>query len=776
VGDAVLKDSIRQLREALEDDANSPRYIETAHRRGYRFIAPISKEMKKDPAIGSHSSSEAPQSTSRAKCPSSPSAAPTNVLGRQLELAQMRSWRERALQGERQIVFVTGEPGIGKTTLVNAALGEMENEDVWISKGQCVEQYGAGEAYLPVLDGLSRLCRSPKAARVRDLLKQFAPTWVSQMPSITSPGDRQPLQASREGMLREMGEAVEAMTAESPLVLVLEDLHWSDYSTLDLISFLARHRESARLMVVGTYRPVEVILSEHKLKGLQQDLQAQGFCRVLNLDYLSQGAVSQFIDKRFRNHRFPQRFARLVYRRSEGNPLFMVNLAEFLIDKDLVVKEGEHWKLKASLNEVESAVPESVKQLIEKEIERLTADERTVLEVASVVGVECSAASIAAALEKDETWVEEHCEELVRRHHFLMPARVIDAPDGSVTSRYRFCHVLYLEVPYHSIPRRRRGLIHRRVGDREESIYRERAAEIAAELAMHFEQGRDFARAVKYLLMAAENAARCSAHHEAAALARRGLSLLGSISRTPDTANQEITLQMILGVSVMATKGFASSEVEELYAASKELYWIQGPSPQLFSGLWLLGHLYFFSGKMEITLEVADQLLQLAEGLNDRALITEAELAVGATLVELGRCLEAVEHLERASSLYDTNRNNQYITFMGHDCKVVTESYAARALWSLGFSDRALERVSLAVTLSERLAHAQSMAVAFHLAAEIHNLRGEYAAAASRSQSLIVLADEYSLELWLACGNVDLGWAQIEQDQLDEGIENVRRA
>src|SRR5262249_9705469 len=158
-----------------------------------------------------------------------------------------------------------------------------------------------------------RLCRSPKAATVRDLLKQFAPTWVSQMPSITSPGDRHPLQASREGMLREMGEAVEAVTAESPLILVLEDLHWSDYSTLDLISFLARHRESARLMVVGTYRPVEVILSEHKLKGLQQELQAQGLCKALNLDYLPQEAVSQFIDRRFPNHRFPQRFASLVY-------------------------------------------------------------------------------------------------------------------------------------------------------------------------------------------------------------------------------------------------------------------------------------------------------------------------------------------------------------------------------------------------------------------------------------------------------------------------------
>jgi predicted ATPase len=201
-----------------------------------------------------------------------------------------------------------------------------------------------------MLDGLSRLCRTPDGRRVVELLQQHAPAWLVEMPSLLPAPEREALQrqgsgATRERMLREMAEAVEAIAARSPLIVVFEDLHWSDYSTRDLISYLARRRDPARLMVIGTYRPVDVILGEHPLKGVKQELQAHGLCHELPLEYLTGQAVAQFLAVKFPGHHFPKRLAHLVHQRSEGNPLFMVNLADYLVDEGIIVESSEGWRL-----------------------------------------------------------------------------------------------------------------------------------------------------------------------------------------------------------------------------------------------------------------------------------------------------------------------------------------------------------------------------------------------------------------------------------------------
>src|SRR4030095_5721495 len=305
VGEAVLKVTIRQIRAALNDDSKSPRFIETAHRRGYLFIPQITPTERTQPKTASYRDNSAALARSV--------YFPLEVVGRDEALSRMKGCLEKTRSGERQILFVTGEAGIGKTALVDTfARGIAFDRNLRICRGQGLEQYGPSEAYMPVLEAIGQLCRQDP--QVIEVLRTHAPMWLLQMPSLVSASDREGLSrgafgGTRERMLREISEALEALTENLILVLILEDLHWSDYSTLDLISYLARQRHSARLMLIGTYRTAELIVSGHPLKEVKRELLAKQQCVELPLEYLGKEDVARYLSVRFPNNRFPSELA-----------------------------------------------------------------------------------------------------------------------------------------------------------------------------------------------------------------------------------------------------------------------------------------------------------------------------------------------------------------------------------------------------------------------------------------------------------------------------------
>jgi predicted ATPase len=387
------------------------------------------------------------------------------IVGREEALGQMRVRLEQAMGGERQLIFVTGEAGIGKTTLVEAFLRRVSRDaGVWIALGQCLEQYGAGgsEAFFPVLEAISRLCQQDGRESLAELLRRRAPAWVQQMPWLAGDADHVTLQRDSMGttgerMLREMTESLEALTTKITLVLALEDLHWSDYSTLDLISHLARRREPARLMIVGTYRPMELTLSDHPLKAVKQELQVKRQCEEAPLKYLSEEDVGKYLEARFAENEFPDELGRLIHKRTIGNPLFMTNVVDYLQTEGLIARNNGRWRLQVELAELALGVPDSIRQMIEKQFERLSQPDQRVLEAASVAGPEFSAAAVAAALEADPLRIEERLEELARRHSFLEPTGVGELPNGMVTARYAFIHALYQNALYERITASRRA-------------------------------------------------------------------------------------------------------------------------------------------------------------------------------------------------------------------------------------------------------------------------------------------------------------------------------
>src|SRR5262245_17174214 len=282
VSDAAVASCIRDLRKALGDSSDRPRYIETVHRRGFRFIGPTTGRT----IVPSAEVSPAPRPSSktRSRVGRSGSLPAPTLVGRESALAQLHGRMARALTGQRQVVFVTGEPGIGKTAFVETFLAQAgEDHALRIGRGQCVEQYGAGEPYLPILEALGRLGRETGGEPLVHVLRQQAPTWLAQLPGLLTDRDLEAVErraqgATRDRMLRELVEALDALTLDAPLVLLLEDLHWSDSATINLLAMLARRRETSRLVVIGTYRPADLAGTANPLSWMKQELRMHGYC------------------------------------------------------------------------------------------------------------------------------------------------------------------------------------------------------------------------------------------------------------------------------------------------------------------------------------------------------------------------------------------------------------------------------------------------------------------------------------------------------------------
>jgi predicted ATPase/DNA-binding winged helix-turn-helix (wHTH) protein len=527
----AVKKRILDVRNALGDRPKNSMFIETVPKRGYRFIAPVSE----------HTASDPPVSAPVSACVSAPVSAKTaqgTLVGRDVALTELHGGLQQATRGERQIVFITGEAGIGKTALADEFRRQAASTALLlrIATGQCVEGYGGKEPYYPMLDALGRLCAGPQAESIVRILAAQAPTWLVQFPALLKREHREMLQreilgTTRERMLREICEALETITAECPLLLVFEDLQWVDHSTVDLVSALARRQVPAKLMVIATCRPLDLEPRDHPLKALTQDLLVRRLCREFALAPLTEAEVGEYLAGRSSGRSLPQGFSALLHRHSEGNPLFMVAALDHMTKRALICLENGSWQLQVPLVQIELAVPDDLRRMIEAQLERLTAEEQRVLELASIVGASFSAAVINSVAAVDAQTFEDLCEDLSRRHQIVRWAGTHHFPDGTISERYEFVHALYRQVLYDRLAPRRTARLHRRIGERLEALHPQPTDEVVPELAHHFEAAADWPRAVEYLQLEADIARRRFAHSQADSLLQRALELVSHLPR-----------------------------------------------------------------------------------------------------------------------------------------------------------------------------------------------------------------------------------------------------
>ncbi|MGE4096409.1 MAG: hypothetical protein AB7G75_36890, partial [Candidatus Binatia bacterium] len=368
--------------------------------------------------------------------------------------------------------------------------------------------------------------------------------------------------------------------------------------------------------------------------------------------------------------------------------------------------------------------------------------------------------------------VEQSCEALARRAQFLQPKGKSNWPDGTIAARYGFIHALYQNVLYYRVTPGRRARLHQRIGQREEGGYRENTVEIATKLAVHFEEGQDYQRALHYLKLAGEKAVRRSANREAIGLFHKGLALLKSMPESAARTQHELLLHIALRVPLIHSRGYAAAEVGHVYGRARELYAQVGETPQLFSVLWGLWLYYVVRAEHAAAYDIGEQLRSLAE--NKKVSFPLAHYAPGVTLFWLGDLIRTQEYLARSLALYDRSQHGSHIFLYSQDPKTMSLSYQAWGLWFSGYPEQARQCSAEAISWAQEVGHPFSLAFAWGFAAEVPCLRREGKETQQRAEAAIALCVEQGFPFWATWGMVMRGWALAEQGKHEEGITAMR--
>jgi len=725
VSESVLKTAISDLRIMLGDNAREPRFIQTVSRRGYRFIA-----------VPTSAPAAAPLAATATGARPTPS-----FIGRADANARLQQAWDQACSGQRAVVWVAGEPGIGKTTLIEHFVSGLGG--IACARGQCVEHYGTGEPYLPVLEALAELCRSDRT--LPELLRSVAPTWLLQLSWLSTADERDALRRELAGvgpdrMLREMGELLDRYTEQRALLLVTEDLHWSDRATIQLIDYVARRRGRARLMWLSSFRLAEVIALDHPLNPLRHELRLQRLCQEVVLDPFSETEVANYIAQRSASLARDEAFVRGLHERTDGVPLFVSSVVT-----EVMERTPDDAAVEARLAAV--AVPENLAAIIDHHIARLGSEARALLSAAAVCGVEFRAETVALALERDVAAVADACEDLVRQQVWLTAPRA--GGDEAAEPPYTFRHALFRQVLYERRAPSARTHLHRKVGA---ALEAERSAGVpvaAAELAMHFDRARQPMTALRYYAEAAQAALLNFGPAACLSLTERASALLQQAPQGDERNALEIAVATLHGVSAFQSLG-VGREARDAFERAYAL--LQGTPAHALRGRLLHGFGYVLSlrGEYAQALVVAQRAEALSSGSDDPALMLAACIVYGEVHQLQGRPQAALAWIERGLAIAEP---------LG---LAATEIFAADP------------QVTLLGMLTIELVHRGRVGQA-----PVHKLEvrlGNAERVAALAEEMQSLVDEFSLAQGQTACRWFRGWAQALNGAPLEGHRLIREA
>ncbi len=785
ISEYVLTTCISEIRQALGEEPRRPRFLETVHRTGYQLLVEVRpcQDAGRQEIRGWFGS--------------------PMVVGRARELQELRLAYDAVRAAQRQVVFLTGEMGIGKTTLseeflrrVRVARGAPEAIppcDDLIARGQCIEQFGVGEPYMPLLEAFGRLAREPEGAVVIEALRERAPAWLVQIPGLIGAEERTELRRtypapSRESMLRQIADAVETIAAQRTLVLLLEDLHLSDSSTLEVVSTLARRRGAARLLVIGTARTTETHTASAPLQGLMSDLVLHRQAVEVSLSPLSTEAIESYLTERFAGLTLPAELAAAIHERTEGNPLFVSQLVDQLLDEDVLRIDSAAKELAFDAADIVRHVPRSLRAMVEHRVDMLTTEEREALEAASVAGVTFPSVCVADALGSGTEAFERICSKVADRIGYVVPLTDTAAARVVASAHYMFRHALYQQVLYERIESARRMRLHRSIGSALVTAAAGRAGDIAAELAFHFDRGAERDRAVEFYDKAAFASVDRGANREAVGYLDRGLAILAQCP--DDTVHRQKRLDLLLtrGPAVLATFGYGADEVLDNYRRSLDLARRLGNVIPEVTSLLALSICELTRANIDVGESVAEELIRVAESAGmPPPIVAQLRNPLSQARLHQGRVAESLELADAAVAATEILALPQpppeSRPALWAEPRVLLHCQRASASFAMGLLTQAGDAIAQALAIARELRHPFNLTYALCFAALYEDTVCRWDAAITLAREAIEVGDRGEISFWAGVARIFGGHALARSGEpaagialLREGLERWRAA
>ena len=753
VSEAVIKVAIAEVRRALGDNARKPRFIETVQRGGYRFIADVEIDRAAPPAATARPPGQTPQ-----------------LIGRAAPIALLKSHLTSALAAQRQTVFVTGEAGIGKTALLEAFITYAHEDGVRVVVGHCRERFGEGEAFLPLFELLGALCRDTDDETAREILRRHCPSWLAEIPWLQHEVDaaEEPdlgaKKPSRARMLREIVDGFEAIAGQQPLVLIFEDLHWSDPSTVDALSALSQRTEPARLMIIGSYRQSEVRLTDHPIQNLRDRITLSDVGHELALGPLKPDDVESFVATRLGGDA-PDDVGQLLFRRSEGNPLFMNAFLDQLLTHRYLETGQTGWQLRHSLDEIDSRLPEKLRGVLSRQIEHLPPERIRILECASVFGREFDGAMISAALDAEHAVAEETLDGIAQQDAVLRVVGTTRSGDRPATGQYAFAHVLLRQAVYERIGPARRAELHVAVASELEKRHA-----TPAELAFHFNAAGLIEKAILAWEQAGTLASEQWAMREAVEHFERALEALAQLPGSADRDKLRFGLLVKLGGPVSDVYGPGSPRLAEIYRDAEALSEQLDETVELVPMLAGLFTYRIGRAQHREAEELAARIMAIVEPLGVELLLESAFLVTGIAKLYRGKFAEAIQSMDQGLTL----SSDEVVYNWGQDARALSYMFSAFAAHVLGSPDDAKARAEKGIACARLGTDAHLITVTAQFDSILARWQGDIERAQQRALFVNQVSEENGLELWKPVTGWVLGWVATQQGDAEVGLAEMQ--
>ena len=692
----------------------------------------------------------------------------TPLVGREKEVGLLLDRWAQSRDGNGQVVLLSGEAGIGKSRLIQA-LKDHVSKETYIRLECRSSPYFTNSALYPVIDMIQRTLRfqadntpEQKLEKLEQNLSQYRLPLEESVPlfgtllSLPIPEDQYPpLTLSSQRQRQKTLEAIVAIMLElaerQPVLFILEDLHWTDPTTLEFLGLLVDQTPTASLYALLTCRP-----------EFQPSWSHRSYLTEITVNRLSPNQIESIATQVAGGKTLPAEIVHQLVDKTDGVPLYVEEMTKAVLESGVLKETDSQYELIGSVASL--AIPSTLQDSLMSRLDRLVTA-KGVAQIGATIGRQFSYALLQAVTQHDHETLQQQLDRLVDAELLYQRGQVPHAT-------YTFKHALIQDAAYQSLLISTRHQQHHRIADALAEHFPEVRVSHPEVLAHHYAEAGQYEQAFLYWHQAGQYALERSAHMEAINHLTKGLALLQTLPDTPERMRHELSIHISLGASLMATKGYAALEVEHAYTRARELCQQMGETPQLFSVLRGLWAYYLTRMDLQVALEIGEQLLRLAQNVDNQSLRVRANFALGQTLFHLGEFVAARAYLEEGISLFDS----QHLSVRAMpDPGLGCFCYLACVRWMLGYPDQSLQSINAALFLAQEQSHAFSLAFTLLFAAICHEYRGEKHTSQERVEALIALTTEQEFGYLLMLGEIMRGWGWFVQGQGEAGVAHIRQ-